>query len=107
MRLDGINAQGGNQAVHLLQVIVLQRQPPDLGGAHGREVGGVTEEDGPLSLLPLVERIEVAVRRFHGEVGDDVAEANATVGGPFGVQAHVGFGSGFHGVHRGHGSTGR
>mmetsp|Transcript_26393 Transcript_26393/g.56130 ORF Transcript_26393/g.56130 Transcript_26393/m.56130 type:complete len:315 (+) Transcript_26393:189-1133(+) len=101
MRLHGVDAQRGDQAPHAFQMIVLQRESANLGGAHGREVGGVAEKDGPLSLLPLVERVEVSVRRLHGEVRDDVPEAEAAVGGSLGVERHVFFGPRFHGVHRG------
>lgn len=57
----------------------------------------MTEEDGPLALLPFVEGVKSAVSGIHGEVGDDVAQAKASVGGAFGVEAHVGFGSCFDG----------
>ena len=40
----------------------------------------------PLSLLPLVERIEVAHGCLHLEVGDDVTKSETAVRRAFGVQ---------------------
>lgn len=95
MRLDRIHAEGSHQTVHLLQLIVLESKPSNLRGTNRGKVGGMTEEDGPLALLPFVEGVKATVRGVHGEVGDDVAQAKASVGGAFRVEAHVGLGSCF------------
>ena len=95
--LDGIDRQRGDEASHLGELVVLQGESADLGRADGGEVRWMAEEDGPLALLPLVEGVELALGRVHGEVGDDVTEAQAAVGGFLGVQAHVGLGSGLDG----------
>mmetsp|Transcript_3703 Transcript_3703/g.8167 ORF Transcript_3703/g.8167 Transcript_3703/m.8167 type:complete len:248 (+) Transcript_3703:232-975(+) len=106
MRLDRIHAQCRHKTIHRLQMIVLERQSSNLSGTHWRKVGRMTEENGPFALLPLVKGVKVAMRCFHAEIWHDVAQAEATVGGTLGVQGHVGFGTGFHGVHCGHGSIG-
>ena len=77
MRLDRVNAKRRDQTPHLLELIVLQGKTANFGSAHWSKVGGVGEENRPLALLPLEEAIEVAVRRFHFEVGNDVAKAQA------------------------------
>lgn len=97
MRLDGVNTQRGNETSHRGKLVVLQGKASDFGGANGSKVSRVAEEDGPLALLPLAERVELAVGRVHGKVGDDVSEAEIAVCGFFRVEAHVGLGSGFDG----------
>jgi len=77
----GVDGQGGHEASHLAKLVVFEREPADFGRAHGGEVGGVAEQDGPFALLPLVEGGELALGRVHGEVGDDVPQTQAAVGG--------------------------
>ena len=54
------------------------------------------EEDSPLALLPLMERVELAMRRIHFKVWHDIAKTKSTVGRSFRVEAHVELRSGFH-----------
>jgi hypothetical protein len=93
VRFDRIHAQRGDEASHLGELVVLQCQASNLGGAHWRKVSGVTEKDGPLALLPLEEGVELAVGRVHGEVWDNITKAETAVGRLLWVKTHVGLGS--------------
>jgi len=43
VRLDRVNRERRDFAIHRRQIIVLDREAADLGGAYGREIGGVRE----------------------------------------------------------------
>ena len=79
VRLHGVHGQGRQLAAQLRQLVVLERQAADLRGAHGREVRGVAEEDGPAVLLPLVEAGHGPMRRLGAEVRADAAQAERAV----------------------------
>ena len=74
----------GTLGVALLELVLEGGGAAELGGAHGGEVGGVAEEDGPGVLLPVVER-DGAVGGVGGEVGGGVAEVEAHRERPFAV----------------------
>ena len=57
------------------------------------EIGRVGEQDGPLALLPLVKALNGSVSGVGGKVWDNVSQSHTAVGGRFGVQTHVHFGS--------------
>lgn len=75
--LDGVNRQGRDEAVHRREFFVLQGQSTNFCRADGCEVGGVGEQDGPLTLLPLVEAFPVPMGRLGRKVGHNVPQTNA------------------------------
>jgi hypothetical protein len=77
VRLDGIHREGGDKTIHGMELILLHSQATNLGGADRSKVGWVGKQDGPLSLLPLVERIPFALGSVACKVWDDVAQTYA------------------------------
>jgi hypothetical protein len=77
VRLDGIHGEGGDKAVHGREFVLLHRQTTNLGGADWRKVSWVGKQNGPLSLLPRMERIPFTLGGVACKVGDNVAQTDA------------------------------
>ena len=56
-----------------------RRHVAEFGGADGREVFGVREQDGPAVADPVV-KVDCALRGFGGEIGGRVVDAGNAVG---------------------------
>src|SRR5207244_163048 len=57
-----VNGDGDRLGVALLELVLQRSSAAELGRAHGREVGRVAEENGPLAGLPIVE-VDAALGR--------------------------------------------
>ena len=76
VRLDGVGGQADELCAALGELGLELGEGAQLGGAHGRVVLGVGEEDHPLVADELVE-VDVAGGGLGLEVGGDGAQAEA------------------------------
>lgn len=76
VRLDGVGGQADELCAALGELGLELSEGAELGGAHGRVVLGVREEDHPLVADELVE-VDVAGGGLGLEVGGDGAQAEA------------------------------
>src|SRR5690606_9902775 len=70
-----IDAKADHLGVAAVELAFQPRPVAELGGAHGREVLRMREEDRPLVADPLVEA-DAALGRVRGEIGGYIADAN-------------------------------
>jgi hypothetical protein len=77
VRLDGIHREGGDKTIHGMELVLLHGQATNLGGADRSEVGWMGKQDGPLSLLPFMERFPFTLRSVACKVWDNVAKTDA------------------------------
>ena len=93
MAVHRVDRQADELAVALGELGLDLGHVAELGGAHGREVLGVREQDGPAVADPVVE-VDRALRGLGGEVGGGVVDAqgHGALQGWVGVEVIVGTG---------------
>jgi hypothetical protein len=75
VRFDRIHGQGRHETVHTLQIVVLEREASNFGGANGGKVSRMRKQNGPLALFPLVKGRHFSVRRIRPKIGDDIPQS--------------------------------
>ncbi len=72
--VDGIDGETDDLCAALRELLLEASDGAELGGADGREVLGVGEENGPAVADPFVE-VDGALRGFGGEIGSNIVDA--------------------------------
>lgn len=77
--VDGVDADADEFGVVGIEEWDVAREFDEFGGAHGREVSGVGEEDDPAVLVEFAE-VELSFCGHRGEIGGGIADARDSGG---------------------------
>jgi hypothetical protein len=72
--VDGVDGEADDLGVALRELLFEACHGAELGGADGREVLGVGEENGPAVPDPFME-VDCALRGLGGEIGSNIVDA--------------------------------